>query len=139
MLKTDRYNSLFDYYADVFNIDGKLLKAQAIAESGLNPDVQSPVGAQGLTQFMPTTFADFSKALRHASIWNPEHAIRVQAQYMSILIFECKTIELALAAYNWGIGHVRRTFLDKGLPYDPSRVPKETAAYVHRIMEERAA
>lgn len=59
-----RYNDLFRVYAAWDRrrdgtwverqpmLDWELLRRQAVAESGLDPDAVSPVGAKGLTQFM---------------------------------------------------------------------------------------
>src|SRR5216684_3424821 len=98
-----RYDSLFQYYSEKHgNVDWKLLKAQAVEESGLNPNAESPACAQGLSQFMPATFAEVSKnlGLKGASVWNPEHSIEAQAAMMNYLIGRFKVVEQALAAYN---------------------------------------
>lgn len=64
MTPSERYDSLFQTWAAWDRrrdgtwvprqpeLDWALLKAQAVAESGLDPDAVSPVGAKGLTQFM---------------------------------------------------------------------------------------
>ena len=129
-----RYDSLFAYYGERSGMSPVLLKAQAIAESDLNPDASSPVGAKGLCQFMDTTWAGLSANFVHVNVWNPEQSIRAQAAYMAELFRECKTPELTLAAYNWGIGRVRRTFLVPKLAYDAARVPPETREYIRRIL-----
>jgi soluble lytic murein transglycosylase-like protein len=134
-----RYDSLFEYWGAVTGQDPWLLKAQAQAESGLNPDAVSPVGAKGLTQFMDATWAGVSGKFLHPSVWNPEQAIRAQAAYMAQLGKECPSMELTLAAYNWGIGRVRRTFLVPGIPYDSAKVPQETRQYIERILRTYAA
>lgn len=134
MTEFARYDSLFQYYAEKYKLSWTILKSQAIVESNLNPDVSSPVGAKGLCQFMDATWVDMIPDVKHRSVWNPEHAIHAQATYMKSLWTECKGLELTLAAYNWGIGRVRCTFLIPGLAYDPNLVPKETRDYVARIL-----
>jgi soluble lytic murein transglycosylase-like protein len=69
----DRYDSLFAVYAAWDRqrgaawiprtppLDWRLLKRQAQAESDLNPDALSPVGAQGLVQSMQRTFDEWVK------------------------------------------------------------------------------
>jgi membrane-bound lytic murein transglycosylase D len=136
----DRYDSLFQYYGTQHAVPWNLLKAQAYAESGLNPDAVSRVGALGLTQFMPATWAE----LVARAGWiapgklidprDPEDAIAAQARYMRWLLSETGSIPLALAAYNWGIGRVRRTFLQAGRPWDPALAPAETREYVRRVL-----
>src|SRR5258707_6019516 len=123
----ERYDSLFQFYADAHGLDWKLLKAQGMAESDLTPDAHSPAGAQGLCQFMPATFAQVSANLhlKNASVWNPEHSIACQAAMMAYLIRRFKVTEQALAAYNWGEGHVER---------GDSPRPQETQDYIKKIL-----
>jgi soluble lytic murein transglycosylase-like protein len=58
---SDRYDDLFRKYSKRFfgiAYDWHVFKAQAIAESNLDPAVKSGVGARGLMQLMPSTFAE---------------------------------------------------------------------------------
>jgi soluble lytic murein transglycosylase-like protein len=128
----NRYDSLFQYYSEKHgDVDWKLIKAQAIEESGLDPAAKSPAGAQGLSQFMPATFAEVSKnlGLKDASVWNPEHSIACQTSMMNYLITRFKVVEQALAAYNWGEGHVER---------GDSPRPLETQNYIRKVLALRA-
>jgi len=141
MKPTERYDSLFQYYGLKSGIPWRLLKAQALAESGLDPDAKSRVGALGLAQFMPATWADLAIRQGWASPSalidprDPEDAIRAQGVYLRWLLTETKyDIKLALAAYNWGIGRVRRTFLEPGRKYDPALVPVETRDYIAKVL-----
>ncbi|WP_165217293.1 lytic transglycosylase domain-containing protein [Schaalia sp. ZJ1691] len=116
-----------------------LIAAQVEAESGWNPHARSPAGAQGISQFMPATWATYGKdgdGDGEADIFNPTDAIYSQGVLMCWLIDEVKTykvqskisgdpVSLALAAYNAGIGAVLRY---EGVP--PYR---ETQAYVKKI------
>jgi membrane-bound lytic murein transglycosylase F len=130
-LATERYDSLFKHYAYLKALDWRLLKAQAVAESELNPDARSPVGAQGLCQFMPATFAEVAQNLRlqHPDVWNPEQSIRCQAAMMADLLHRFPPIERALAAYNWGEGHVAKL-----APWNLAQTPPETKLYVAHIL-----
>ncbi len=63
--KYTEYDDTFKKYSKRFfgpGYDWKLFKAQSIAESGLSPEAVSPVGARGLMQLMPSTFADVQSA-----------------------------------------------------------------------------
>lgn len=54
----DRYDEAFQKYAKRFfgpGFDWRLFKAQGMAESNLNPNARSWVGARGLMQLMPRT------------------------------------------------------------------------------------
>lgn len=125
-------------------IDAPTLAAQIEAESQWNPDAQSPAGAKGISQFMDQTWAAFGLDGDRdgvADVWDPADAIPSQGLYVcnsvaSVLqgieqgaLPEGQTLQLALAAYNAGYGHV----LDYGgIPPFP-----ETQQYVATIMERR--
>ena len=118
-----------------------LIAAQIEAESSWNPNAVSEAGAQGMTQFMPDTWASFGRdgdGDGKADILNAKDAIYSQGVYMCALASEVKerisagkltgdVVQLALAAYNSGIGNV-----DKygGIP--PFH---DTQLYVPKIME----
>jgi membrane-bound lytic murein transglycosylase F len=58
---TDRYDDLFRSYSKKFfgpAFDWRIFKAQAMAESGLDPNANSWVGARGLMQLMPATYGE---------------------------------------------------------------------------------
>ena len=117
-------------------ITAPLLAAQLEAESGWNPDVVSPAGAQGLAQFMPGTWTregvdGDGDGIRDP--FNPADAIASQAVFMCKLLAAVQAdtsltgdpIELALAGYNAGLGAVQRY---TGIP--PFA---ETRGYIARI------
>jgi membrane-bound lytic murein transglycosylase MltF len=90
-------------------------KAQLYQESRLDPSAISAVGARGLAQFMPATWADVSRQLGWDGV-SPhvaKYAISAGAYYMAELrgvwIEDRSLLEkhrLAQAAYNAGTGHV---------------------------------
>lgn len=96
--------------------DWRLFKAQLIAESNLNPVAESPVGALGIAQFMPRTWASMARELDYpsdATPMQPGYAIPAAAYYMSRLIAiwssprpDIDRYCLALASYNAGIGNL---------------------------------
>lgn len=101
-------------------ITPNLIAAQVNQESGWNPDATSPAGAQGISQFMPGTWASVGvdgDGDGRADVWNPTDAILTQGHYMCGLVHQVKTaiaaktitgdvVSLALAAYNAGLGAV---------------------------------
>lgn len=133
MANSARYDSLYICYAEQYSLSWIELKAQGLAESNLDPNAVSPVGAMGLMQFMPPTFAEWSDklGLKNANPYNPEHSIHCAAAYMRWLIDQMAgDIERAWAAYNWGIGNVTR-YCRAGNWRE--ELPDETKKYIARI------
>ena len=128
-----RYDSLFRHYNDDGKIDWRYMKAQAMAESAMNPRAKSHVGARGLTQFMPATWGEVMRETPFADPENPEDAIKAQALYMRRLLgmFD-GDLEKATAAYNWGPGRVARAVAKHGDEWF-AHTPVETKQYVPRI------
>ncbi len=93
----------------------KLWKAQLYQESRLDPDARSPVGAEGLAQFMPATWREISAAMGVAAVdrRTADASIQAGAFYMARLRRnwssprpETDRHDLAMASYNAGIGHI---------------------------------
>lgn len=76
---TTRYDHLFKKYSKHFfgaGFDWRLFKAQAMAESNLEPGATSRVGARGLMQLMPSTYALIeSTSPRYKAIDDPQSNI----------------------------------------------------------------
>lgn len=108
--RISRWDELFQQEARAVGVDWRLLAAIAFAESRFDPTVQSPWGAVGLMQVLPST------AREHGvhELTDPAQNIRAGARYYKYLVdrFDDPAIELrqrlrfALAAYNAGLGHV---------------------------------
>lgn len=61
----ERYDDFFRKYTKRYfgpAFDWRFFKAQAIVESNLRPDAVSPVGARGMMQVMPATYAEIRRA-----------------------------------------------------------------------------
>ncbi|MFL5873513.1 MAG: transglycosylase SLT domain-containing protein [Solirubrobacterales bacterium] len=99
-----------------------LMAGQLMAESGFDPNVGSPAGAQGIAQFMPGTAASYGLA----NPYDPVAAIDAEAHLMSDLLHQFGSPELALAAYNAGPAPVEACHCIPPYP--------ETQAYVTRIL-----
>lgn len=135
-----------EYEADVIRagsicqvVTPSIIAAQIDQESNWNPKAGSSAGAQGIAQFMPSTWASAGKdgdGDGKADIWNPHDAIWSQGNYMCNLASQVETakksgkltgdtLELTLAAYNAGLGSVLR--------YGMVPPFEETINYVRRI------
>jgi len=99
-----------------------LFAAQIHQESGWRIDARSPVGAEGLAQFMPVTSEWFATLhpndLTTAQPYNPAWAMRALVLYDQYLFKRiqasslCQQWGFTLSAYNGGLGWVNR---DKAL------------------------
>ncbi|UJX40379.1 transglycosylase SLT domain-containing protein [Desulfovibrio sp. JY] len=90
---------------------------QVHQESGWRPQVKSPVGAQGMAQFMPATSAWIAKLYPELAAnepFNPSWALRALVTYDRYLwdrvhaATPCDRMAMTLSAYNGGLGWVRR-------------------------------
>lgn len=149
-----RYDSLWQVYAEwaldktgtwskrATPIDWQFLKAQGVAESDLNPNAESPVGAEGLTQFMQATWDSWAAQKftgtpppnRHITPFDPEDAIWAQADMMGWLLGKYGgNKRKALAAYNWGCGNIDRTIGSLGDAWEQA-LPAETRGYLWKVL-----
>jgi soluble lytic murein transglycosylase-like protein len=110
--------------ADQYDLEPALIKAVIAVESNGNPKAVSPAGAQGLMQLMPKTAAD----LGVTDPFDPAQNIKAGSRYLRQLLDRYQgNLQLALAAYNWGMGHLER---------NPHGLPKETQNYIVRVEKQ---
>jgi soluble lytic murein transglycosylase-like protein len=117
------------------DIDPALILAVIHVESRFNTFAVSPVGAIGLMQIMPQTGVELAAGAgipwRGPQIlFDPILNVRMGVAYLRELADRFGNIELALAAYNWGPGHIHRR-LRRGTP-----VP---VAYPRLVLDAYAA
>ncbi len=121
--KSALYDDLIQQYARQNSVRTDLVRAVVQVESGYNVWAQSPKGALGLMQLMPTTIQQFG--VRNP--FNPLENIRAGVGYLRLLLDRYANNEvLALAAYNAGPGAVDR----HGQAVPPY---KETRDYVSKV------
>jgi soluble lytic murein transglycosylase-like protein len=92
-------------------------------ESRFDPGAVSPVGAQGVAQFMPATAA----AMGLKNPFNPLEALHFSAQLLRELLSQFGNLGLAAAAYNAGPKRIVDWLERRG------NLPEETRNYVRTI------
>ncbi|GGZ29502.1 C40 family peptidase [Streptomyces nitrosporeus] len=115
------------------DVSPNLLAALITQESGFNPKAQSSAGAQGIAQFMPSTWETHGVDANddgERDVWDPEDAIPSSAKYLCTIAEEVKDVPgdkrgNMLAAYNAGSGAVKK--------YGGVPPYKETQNYVRAI------
>jgi len=134
---------------DDSGVEKALILSVIRQESGFNPEIESPAGARGLMQLLPSTAQKIAKSIRLAFSPNkldqPDFNIRVGAAYLDNLLADFQgSYILTLAAYNAGPARAKRWVKELGDPRNPSTdvvdwiesIPfTETRNYVQRVME----
>ena len=108
------YEEYVQKYSQQYNVDENLVYALIKAESNFNANAQSSKGAIGLMQLMETTAQDVCKRMDlnisnnelKEKLLEPEININIGTKYLSILIQQYGNVEIAITAYNAGIGTV---------------------------------
>jgi soluble lytic murein transglycosylase-like protein len=114
--------------------DPNLLSAVKDVESGGRADAVSRAGAVGTMQTMPRTLRDPGYGVRPAADGSPAELERVGRDYFSALMKKYRgDAETAAVAYNMGPGATDR-WIAAGS--DISRLPRETQAYVPKILNK---
>ncbi len=157
VVKYDLYFSKYSkrYFGPEF--DWRLFKAQAIAESRLNADARSKVGAVGIMQIMPKTFQEIKH--KNPSIKGsrkqPRWSIAAGIYYNRMLWKGWKAkrthqnrINFMFGSYNAGKGNILKTqriakknglnpnkweSIERNLPAVTGKRSRETIGYVRKI------
>lgn len=113
--------------SEKYGVNADLLASQIKQESRFNPNAVSPVGAQGISQFMPDT----ARGIGLKNPFDPAESIMAQAKLMRQLLDQYDQNEVrALVGYNASV-KVRNKFVNSG--DDVSVLPKETQGYIKAI------
>jgi len=125
-----------------YGVDKNLLLSIAAIESGGNVKAVSPVGAGGLTQFMPATAQAYGMLSDNFTDdrFDPQMSIMASAAYVGDLLEEFNGNEmLALASYNYGETRIRKLLKEnkRHWPQIKDNIPNETKWYVVRGLSRK--
>ena len=148
---TSKYDRHFEKYSKRYfgpHFEWRWFKSQGIAESNLNSDASSPVGAEGIMQLMPATYEEIRQENpTFIGIKDPRWNIAAGIFYDRQLYRKWRNpmpseerLFLAFSSYNAGYGRVLRAVRKTGKDdYSWTEVkkhlPGETRGYVARIAE----
>lgn len=114
-------------------VDPYLLYAIAKVESSLSPTAYNEkTKAAGLFQLTPICLADLRKRWGlPIDPFDPPSATKGASVYLSWLMREFpEDLTLVLAAWNWGIGNVKKWLRDE------LELPEETRKFVDKVLRE---
>lgn len=142
------YSQYVEKYSTQYNVDTNLVYAVIKAESNFDADAESGKGAVGLMQLMENTAKDVIKQIDIETgsktieeiLLDPELNIKIGTKYLSILLNRYNNVELAVTAYNAGIGTVDN-WIEKGIikadGSDVENIPYlETNNYTRKILRD---
>ncbi|MEA3428776.1 MAG: transglycosylase SLT domain-containing protein [Thermodesulfobacteriota bacterium] len=159
VVKYDKYFSKYSKRYFGVNFDWHYFKAQAVAESRLQADARSRVGALGVMQIMPKTFAEITrknlgiKGTREQPRWNISAGIYYDRAIWKLWKAERSHIDrinFMFGSYNAGKGNIikaQKIAKNKGLnpntwesiqstlPDVTGKRSKETIGYINKIGE----
>ena len=140
------YNEYVSKYADEYSVERNLIFAVIKAESNFNDKAISNRNAIGVMQIMEDTAKEIAEKNSieldnnnfKGELLNIDNNINIGTKYLSILLEKYQNKEIALAAYNAGIGTVNN-WIEKGVikadGSDIENVPyKETNNYIRKIL-----
>jgi membrane-bound lytic murein transglycosylase F len=146
---TEKYDPHFRKYAKHYfgpGLDWQWFKAQAIAESGLNPKAKSANGARGIMQILPSTYREIQEKNPHLQdMDSPRWNIAAGIYYDRMLYKRWKSpppgserLYFAFGSYNAGYSRIKSTYERINPPtaawkHVEPHVPGQTRHYVRRI------
>jgi len=122
--KVTQYDDIIQEMSQKYDVDPNLIKAIIKQESNFNPNAVSHAGAKGLMQLMPSNLKEFGVSDAFDPKQNIEAGTREIKRYLTKYD---NNLPLSLAAYNAGMGNVRKY---GGIP--PF---KETQDYIKKVSQ----
>ena len=139
-----KYNEYVEAYSKEYGVDKLMIYSIIKAESNFKENAISNKGACGLMQLMDNTAQEVAKNelmdyKTETTLYDPEDNIRIGTKFFADLKELYSNDEVALAAYNAGIGNVDK-WINSGIikadGSDIENIPfKETNTYVRKILK----
>lgn len=105
------YTEYINKYAEEYDVDPLLILSVIKVESNFRTDAQSHMNAIGLMQIVPVTGEWIAEKMKidydDSMLKDPETNIKMGTYYFSYLINHFKDKDLAIVAYNGGMGNVK--------------------------------
>lgn len=148
MLYPKTYSEIVSVYAEEYDVEENLIYALIKAESNFESQAVSNRDAIGLMQIVEETAVDVAKKNNieinteniEEEILDIDNNINIGTKYLSTLLTQYGNIEVALAAYNAGIGTVNNWIEKQVIKADGSDIEnipyKETNNYVRKILRD---
>lgn len=123
-----------------YNIDSLLIYSIIKAESNFNSNAESNSSAIGLMQLMENTAQEIEEDITKEKLYNAETNIKIGVEYFSKLLEHYDNINLAIVAYNAGMGNVDK-WIEQGIILEDGsnieNVPfKETNIYARKVLRD---
>lgn len=139
------YIGLIEKYSEEVGLDEELLAAIIKVESGFDAEAKSNMGAVGLMQLLPETAEWMSEKLgmefEEEDLLDPETNIKLGTNYFKYLFDLYKSEDLAILAYNGGLGNVNKWIENGTITNSQSSYENipiyETKTYLTRIKDNR--
>lgn len=94
---------------EIDSVFNRLIQAESKGVHGVDGKLTtSPKGAEGITQLMPSTAANPGFGIKPVQDKSEKEYLRVGKEYLGALFNKYKDWEMALAAYNAGVGNVEK-------------------------------
>ena len=140
-----KYSEYVEKYAKEYDIDKYLVYAIIKVESNFEEEAKSTRNAVGLMQIMKATAFETANKMdlniTEEDLFNPELNIKIGLKYFTSLLEKYyNNYNLAIIAYNAGIGNVDKWIKDGIIKLDASNIEnvpfKETNNYVRKILRD---
>lgn len=148
LIYTKEYTEQVEKYSKEYNVDTNLVYAVIKAESNFKPNAKSNKNAIGLMQLMEDTAKDLLKRVDlkisneelKDKLYDVDVNINLGTKYLSILLERYGNVEMAVTAYNAGIGTVDNWIEKDIIKSDGSNIEnipyRETNNYVRKILRD---